>query len=397
MAKIGILSRGKIDYIVILLIVLVSDACYWFETSGDEVFSFVRFAFLFIFPFFLIAKYHPTFKKNGLVIVGIMSAVIILSALINNGRIKGGDITLIFTLLSANLVAYSFDKEYFFFLYRNTVFGITCYSLFIWIIVALGLVSPHSVINIASAHLKSFGGCIFNGEGLLTRNSAFFREAGVFSFFLCSAFMLECTQVKKLSRKRLLIYVVGIISTFSTGGILVFSLLIVSKILLEKSSSNFFFGTFLIIAIIIAFVFVPDIQELIFGKLSDEDNVSRIARLSSFSIPFNMIMQNPLFGCGLDSFAATYARQGGILAFTVGIGSATNTILNASAVWGVGMAFFFLLSYWRFSKILSSVILKRTIFFLCFLALLSNEDLRFTMMAYIFPFIAIVQHQKITH
>lgn len=387
----SISNATRIDYIVVFLLVVISDACYWFESSGDETFNIVRFAFLFVFPFFLLFKYHPLINKKGVAVVGSMSAIILLSSFINNGRIKGGDITLIFTLLSAFLVACVYEGNKFFLLYRNVILFLTGYSLFLWLFVAVGIITPHSVYNIASAHLKSFGGCLFNGDGFLTRNFSIFREPGVFSFFLCSSFMLECAQERRLQWKRLLLYVLGILTTFSTGGILVFLLLIISKMFLDKSSSNFFFGAFLIIAIMIALPFVPDIQELVFGKLSNEDNVSRIARLSSFTIPINIIIKNPIFGCGLDNFADIYIRQGGFLAFDVGVGSATNTILNATAVWGFVMALFYLLSYWRFTKILSGSSFKRIIFFMCFMALLSNEDLRFTMMTYIFPFIAIVQ------
>lgn len=391
MVKARRIKDARIDYLMVFLLVIISDACYWFESSGDDYFNIVRFAFLFVFPFFLLFRYRPVLKKNGITVVAIMSAIVLLSSFINNGRIKGGDITLIFTLLSAFLVACVYEKNKFFLLYRNVILILTGYSLLIWLFVAIGIITPYSVYNIASTHLKSFGGCLFNGDGFLTRNFSIFREPGVFSFFLCSAFMLECAQERKLQWKRLLLYVFGILTTFSTGGILVFLLLIISKMFLDKSSSNFFFGAFLLIAIIIALPFVPDIQELVFGKLSDEDNVSRIARLSSFTIPINIIIKNPILGCGLDNFADIYVRQGGFLAFDVGVGSATNTILNAAAVWGIVMALFYLLTYWRFTKILSSFSLKRVLFFVCFLALLSNEDLRFTMMAYIFPFIAIVQ------
>lgn len=185
MVKARRIKDARIDYLVVFLLVIISDACYWFESSGDQFFNIIRFVFLFIFPFFVLFRYKPKLNKKGIATVGIMSAIVVLSAFMNNGKIKGGDITLIFTLLSACLVANSFDKDYFFSIYRNIVLGLTCYSLLLWFFVAIGIVTPYSVYNIASAHLKSFGGLLFNGDGFLTRNSSLFREPGVYSFFLC--------------------------------------------------------------------------------------------------------------------------------------------------------------------------------------------------------------------
>lgn len=127
------------------------------------------------------------------------------------------------------------------------------------------------------------------------RNCGPFWEPGMFAIFLNLALFINAF-LKKGSWKINLLFIACIISSFSTGGYLVLSFMVLGFCFINGKSLTGF------IAFIIALLFLPQIMELEFigDKLFNQMNNYRIgddaSRFGAFYTQLEMIKDNFLFG-----------------------------------------------------------------------------------------------------
>jgi hypothetical protein len=111
------------------------------------------------------------------------------------------------------------------------------------------------------------------------------------------------------------------------------------------------------------------------------DYVSTLARLSSFSVPFYIFLNNPVTGVGLSNFVTLYSIYS-VELFGVFIdpeSASTNTIINTFAIFGFFYGGLILLSFFKISKRLSKSTFSKIIILVSILLMLSTQEMRYSL------------------
>ena len=138
-------------------------------------------------------------------------------------------------------------------------------------------------------------GIIINLFGLdFHRNAGIFWEPGILQIYLNILLFLE-VNVFKRNKRLLALIIIGILSTYSTTGLL---LLMIQLIYFLKTESKKYIAIFLITLIAIPLYFVSSINfnEKIYG----EREFSFQKRLFDLTQPFFIALEHPITGIGLD-------------------------------------------------------------------------------------------------
>ena len=138
-------------------------------------------------------------------------------------------------------------------------------------------------------------GSVVNLFGLdFHRNSGIFWEPGILQVYLNILFFLEVSYFS--SNKKLLgLIIIGILSTYSTTGLL---LLIIQLIYFSQTELKRYIPIFLIILVSIPLYFISsfNLNEKIYG----DREFSFQKRLFDLTQPFFIALENPITGVGLD-------------------------------------------------------------------------------------------------
>ena len=271
------------------------------------------------------------------------------------------------------------------------------YSLFVRFAVMVGLVPYIEIENVAGSNIRTSCYCIFFSDyfGFILRNSAIFRELGVFMVFINIAFILDTLFLKNnLSIKKLILYVGCMVTTLSTAGLIILFLSYLLYLYNQKSNIKAFAIPAIFIGVCV-YLLVGS-EELIggiFGKFErGMDSGSVAGRITSLTIPATIMYHNPLFGVGAEQFRPEYIKYGQQMYHLLidPQGLATNTMLNAGAVFGVWFAIFIIYNYYRFSKLLvPRKRIQALYIFILFMMMFSNESMFYSLIIYILIFYAI--------
>ena len=144
------------------------------------------------------------------------------------------------------------------------------------------------------------------------RNIGIFWEGGAYQYFLNIALILSL-YVKKnpIFSFPNWIFVVSIITTFSTTGYLIMAVVLAS-IVMGKSSKRMFFGKMLIIIpLLLTVLFSPVIYNKLFDADSREYQGSTQRRVLDTVVDYNVFRDNPLLGIGLGNLEGwkSYSAQ----------------------------------------------------------------------------------------
>jgi hypothetical protein len=234
--------------------------------------------------------------------------------------------------------------------------------LYIW-----GNVHPISLIqflNLFAPYISDHGGIstLFfvyrpdSSYGVL-RNCGFCWEPGMFAIIINTALLINLLKNNFQLNLRVIIYILLLISTFSTTGyVSLFFVLLLFLINVNISKGVIFFLTLILIPIVIyvsQLNFISDkineslqqnLSDLIDQSLSSNDETSlRPQRLLSFKITFIDFIQNPAIGYGGNDEAGwlykKYGKQVNILPVS-GIG-------NFIATFGLFGLFFLILACYK--------------------------------------------------
>jgi hypothetical protein len=152
------------------------------------------------------------------------------------------------------------------------------------------------------------------GTGFL-RNPGPFHEAGGFADFLLIAMVFETLLTKKLFSKRNIIFIIALISTFSTTGYLAFSLLLFAYFITQKSimQSLLFLPLF---GLIVTYYFSnldfmkDKINEQLKSAETANYDIAGRTRFISAILDFKDVKENPLLGKGTSKLTRFEDYQG---------------------------------------------------------------------------------------
>ena len=380
-------------YLLIFLLAFLSDDCYWIATSGNSILATARYTFVVAVPvfFFLFLK-ASVGKDISVLMIFIMLGITVASVL--SGSRWGGPVMLFFSLLAAALIVTRINLKDFSTRFCEVVVVMILYSFALQTLVLTGLMQVEMIENVAGVKLLTLGGCVFHDSyfGLILRNSCIFREPGVFIVYINVAYTLDIWMNKdgmKLSRQ--LIYFLGELSTMSTAGIIIWTILFTMNALCKGSFNVKKMLPMIILVILGYFIFSNEIMyENVLGKLDkNTDSESVLGRFSSVVIPLKMTLNSPLWGYGTENFRNIYIQYGKQLFHTEidPQGLATNSILNASAVYGLWYGLFIVLGFWKLSIRLSvGNLVGLMLTFLAFVMTFSNESMLYSLIFYLLIF-----------
>lgn len=153
----------------------------------------------------------------------------------------------------------------------------------------------YNVVGAPVLH-KFFSVLFMNEESMLLRNSSIFREPGVFMVYLGLSLIVELIYLPRVRKKynviHIIILLVALLSTFSTGGIVTGVLILLLVILSQRKINLSVFIFSILLAIGISFFMNDEYIFLsIFGKFDNIDSSgSGFTRLASFVLPLYIIL-----------------------------------------------------------------------------------------------------------
>jgi hypothetical protein len=263
-------------------------------------------------------------------------------------------------------------KSNLFRIYEYLLYYLAIVGLFMWIVqIGLGGDTLYSLFNKIPG-MASFSFVTGTGATVIfysvqpvinavvnlaiPRNCGFAQEPGSFAVYLCLALFINLfiTNSEKNSKLRFWILVVALISTQSTTGYVIFTLIIVFYILSKNLSKILLVFPFAIVAmiymstlpfmsnkIVTLLTETNTLDQLIIRSFNAEDTFTP-QRFTSFVITFRDFQDNPILGLGPDNEDSWLNKIGARISPISGIG-------NLLAQFGLVGFLFFIISSIRSS------------------------------------------------
>lgn len=202
----------------------------------------------------------------------------------------------------------------------------------------------HIVTNTGGNRFYNFWLFVVDADGSYLRNYSIFREPGVYQMYLIIACLFQLYFLPVCNLKKLLIYSLALITTFSTTGYIAFVITVFlalvkypSIIKKRKALTGIFIIGFCCILFAISFwPWILSFAQPVFAKFSAGDTafVSFFSRKASLIVNFHLWMDEPLFGVGLTKIDNLFPVLSEEL-LGVYISSNTNTFLVQLAAHGL--------------------------------------------------------------
>lgn len=377
-------------YLFLAVIIEVSNDTFWFSTSGIQ--PWVEMP-LYLIIILLTLFFFPRDYKNRKIapLLIFLGLLMFFSSIINEGKITGATIVLPILFIDAYLISSKISFEDYSRAFSNLILIGTLYSIIIWLLASLKILPIVYYETTGGASSLSCCFCQFNSAVIFLRNSFVFREPGLFQIYINVALMFDIYSRKdKISIKRILIYVFGVITTLSTAGII--TLGIIMYIYFSRSKFNYT-SIFLLSIISIACYFAytsADMIDVVFGKMSGGLSASRTSSVViSIAIMFSNI-KNFIFGVGVSDLSQIYSKLGEkILGVEMEAdGMLTNTFFNSAATFGIWIFIYFSIGFYLLSKSLAGIKGRRNFFliFIVFFLLFSNEAMYYSIFPHLLAF-----------
>lgn len=337
------MRTNKLSIILVLLLIISSG-----ELIYENYYSFASVIFLAItLSIFIIKKKYKSISAFTILWLLYFILVLLFNVIINNDEdlthYLGVVITIITVVLIKNIISFEGFKE----TYINLLFILCCISLLFyimgvlipWVVYLLPTVKSISspvVYKYAILHSYRFEPVFFEFNSF-NKNSSIFWEPGAYQLFLNLALFFEFKR-NTLRKLRILIFVVGIISTISTMGILLLGAILVThtRKYLNKRIALLTIST-TIIAIILMLSNLNLNSEgtsntyynMLFSKFDKTSNsyISYQSRMNNSIKDINIILTKPL-GVGYTNYINKY-----------NMGGSENSITSIWAVYGLLFAF----------------------------------------------------------
>lgn len=243
----------------------------------------------------------------------------------------------IIIIVCAWLVTISVKEQVFWKIFRNIMAFLTAFSLIMY---AVYLIMPELLhglpVPLATQFYTAYNAffTVIVNTGYALRNYGIFFEPGAYSVFLLLALFLEFCYFET-NIKFVALYIIALLTTYSTLGICGMLLLFVMVLFRRKRIRNKYLkwmvATVCIGGIIYLSIFGEYFIYQVFGKITNM-NESATTRLNSIIIPFEEFMRSPIWGIGLNNFLIMLEERCN--------GMATFTFINCFTIYGLLWGFF---------------------------------------------------------
>lgn len=358
-----------------------------FVVARDIIPNSITISIWLTLMFAMLIKLQFRINKIQLYLFGTIMATILLSVMINGENIISG-IKVLFSVFVGTIYISLFSVKSFIESYKRVMTFLCSVSLIGFL---LYLLAPSLVrsLPIADGQYAYMG--LFTVALGYYRNFGMFWEPGAFQVFITFALIFYVFG-DDLDIKRLTVYVVSMITTFSTTGYFVLILLLLIYLFRHKKNRHENTGKFIILFIALLFFVLFSLnQELlfgtgggaVFGKLqvffrnrsmyaTNQSQSSTSIRFYGVVLPIAAFFNRPLLGYGVDGLAKfTYD-------YTLGMN--TCTFVNFFAVYGVMFGTIMFMGLIKFARIITAKKCVWIVLLLFFLATLSENLVNNAMM-----------------
>lgn len=372
------------EALALFLMIYASNDTLLFGTNGDSVYVLGRYVIAFVLFLWGIFKKDDisVFNHNNIVIVFLLVSFFFLNSLLTGFHF--GFLYNIFLLLIAITYSKHVKVGVFILTFKKIVYLLALFSLVVYFI---NLIFPAST-SILPIHYNSegysfrFAGLTMIYDELQMRNFGIFREPGVFMIYLNIALFCELFSVSP-STKRIITYLITILTTISTAGFIIAALIIAVFVLFSKRYKLLIALIPIVLLAYYCILNMPNISILLFEKLHDP-TYSTYARLSSLTVPID-IWKNNLLGAGPNMYDKLFPIFSSIrYGVQIDPRDSTNTMLKFLSVYGPFVFTFILFYLYKFTQLFSKRSVVNVSFFIILLIASSNEDLRDSIFFYLF-------------
>lgn len=392
MINIENIKFNKIKFILVCLLIIVSDDTVLFGTNIDNTFIVFKYTFLIaLFSFLLFWEIlnKTSFNLQQIFFAFLMFFCIIITAVLNDDYLNGYAYLAFLICVSIVLTRYINFAEFVFY-FDKFMFFISCISLITFLIYFLNPTFLSFLPTVTNTANMNFHTVIFSNlidyTGPL-RNFGAFREPGVYQLFLILALLFQIFCFKQVNIRHFIIYCIAILTTFSTTGYFALFLVIIcyatmiSNMTFKQKSMLLLF-MILFFGVISIMLFNDDIFNLVFGKLFMSNSLSYTARMGGIFANLSMWEESPFFGSGLTIVGEQFSAQ---TFYSLGMGSQdnTNTYLFFLATFGCFFTAIFCWSYYKLICYLTCTKIEKICLILILLIIFAGEKLAFSFVVWI--------------
>lgn len=401
----------KLSCFILFAIVFVSKDTLLFGTNSNSLFDIVHYMAIFCICIalgFIITWRKITFKPVAFAFFYFLLFANAISLLVNRD-FNSKYIYEMTIILVATFYVVTYSKSVFIGYFVKIITFLAFFSLITW---GINIVSPQALKmfpNLTNTSGFGFKWCVFSNvcttrnlgfDGYL-RNFGIFREPGVYQIFLNIAifFVLFCGEKFKRKKSRIVILVLTILTTFSTAGVIITSLLFFIYFIanLKYVGIKNILSSLAFVAGLIAIIFLFNryfmVFDKAFSKIGNDDDSSWLSRTSSFVINIAVGFNNIFCGAGWDNVKVETARYALLLYDTPFKFSNTNTFLKLFAIHGLGAFVFYIVELYKFFKQKRNDLLSIALFLIMFLCF-SNEDMSLNIVTYLLVIYGIYENRR---
>lgn len=402
-------NNGLNNKWIILLLLFTSVDTVLFGTNGNRLFLWVPriVGLISILLMMLLIKNKNErllkVNKYSFFCFALMS-VLFFSSAVYNGMSFETTISRFIAIFVAYIITRFISENEFLCIFDDFLFFISIIALLTEVlayIMPMLLNFLPKVLNTTGYVYSSFfvGGLLIttNVSETFIRASSIFWEPGAYAFYLILGIMYQLFKKEKINSKRLIVYIISLIITFSTTGYIVLGVMMIADIMSRKlnNKSNVIKYLCAIIAflVIIVSLFSQDsvIYQAVFAKLFSGTS-SATTRYSSLFNGIKVALSHPLLGVGdnLDKYMEIYVKTS---QYSNGGLSITNTIVAQAASYGCLFGLLFLVGTLNFFRRWNSS--KKTGYILAFSIVLAYMGERFySFLPFVFVFYGFTKYTR---
>ena len=371
--------------LLFMMIYFSADTLLFGTNANLLVTSYGRYIqILLILVLFVKAKSEILKKKNLIMTTSFVLLLVtfLLVSFINSDRIPV-IFAKAFPMFMAFLYCLIYSFESFSESFRKVVYYLSICALFHG---ALSLLLPSvvrmmpAVVNISDYLYYTFylSSSFSETTGMISnRLQSIFWEPGVFQMYINLAILLELFSGHGINRKRLLVYIIALVFTFSTTGFIVFAWIMLMHLVIRQGSKHV--GKFIVASCLMlsaAFIISHSfVGEMVFGKLTDETNEnygSTTVRAVSVLTNIEIAADNPIHGIGMDRMEDEFLQRSMITKQN------TSTLFYQFSAFGVFFGCLYMLGVILFGRCVSRRFSLRFCVFVMFFLLYLGENLQYS-------------------
>jgi hypothetical protein len=386
--------------IMAIVVIVVSDDTLLFGTNLDNRFLDAKYIIInSIFCLLLIRAFVKRIhiSVNAFLIALTMILLVIISCALNNdfrlGYIYRCVLIMTGLLFTTMISFHDFARYYDKVMRVLAIASLIGFALFISFNTVLDLFPL--ILNFSHMEFYNlFLTVVPKYSGGFARNFGIFREPGVFQMFLIIGILFQMFVLKKPDTKVQILYIVALITTFSTTGYI--ALIFIGALYLikrnnfkeEKKSK-----TIIIICLVLIFTYLSLFTDFIykeeygsvFGKLTNSNSSTVGARVASVVVNLKLFLNSPIWGLGVTNVDTQFAplAQSILGVYTI---HNTNTVFWQLAAYGAIFTLLWMYGIYKLCRRIGINRLDILFIFIIFNILFVGENLAYSLITNVLIF-----------